>query len=120
MSGSSLFLTESEGGTLIVVPRKDVTGLAAYNVTTESESLVEQLEQSQYVGVVFDLQSAEYFGTYMLELMHAVWRHVRAGGGNMVLCNASDIGKEILRSSRLDTLWPICTTREEALQALAR
>ena len=40
MSVSTLFSTESEGTTLIVVPRENAGSLAAYNVAAESETLV--------------------------------------------------------------------------------
>jgi hypothetical protein len=51
--------------------------------------------------------------------MHVLWQKVRAGKGKMVLCNVSDVGREILHVSRFDTLWPICDSCEKALEAVA-
>jgi anti-sigma B factor antagonist len=35
------------------------------------------------------------------------------------LCGASDLAKELLRVTALDTLWAIYETREQALEAVA-
>ncbi len=36
----------------------------------------------------------------------------------MAFCNVSSHEQEVLRLTRLDTLWPICSTREQALDRL--
>ena len=50
----------------------------------------------------------------------SVWKTVRDGGGRMALCNVSAVGGEILRIAGFDTLWPICASREEALEAVKK
>jgi hypothetical protein len=36
----------------------------------------------------------------------------------MAFCNLSPQEKEILRLTKLDSLWPICGSREEAMQTV--
>jgi len=44
---------------------------------------------------------------------------VKSRGGELVLCGASELARELLRVTSLDTLWAIYDTREEALDAVA-
>ena len=38
--------------------------------------------------------------------------------GRMAFCNASEHEKEILKITKLDSLWDICATREESLRVV--
>ncbi|OHB73167.1 MAG: hypothetical protein A2V70_18100 [Planctomycetes bacterium RBG_13_63_9] len=109
---------ETEGNTLVVVPLGSVSSLAGESAKPELDSLLEQLEQGQIRNVVVDFLNVSYFGTIMLATMHTIWKRVRESGGKMALCNLSVVGHEILRISGFDTLWPICDSREEAMEAV--
>jgi hypothetical protein len=47
-----------------------------------------------------------------------LWRRVCERGGRMAFCNVSDHEREIMRVTRLDGLWPICPSRQEAIKAV--
>ena len=51
----------------------------------------------------------------MLEWLIALWRRVRKGNGRMAICGVSDVGHEILRTTRLDTIWQLRDTRDAAI-----
>ena len=119
MSSSKLFTAEVESETLIVVPVGSVSSLAGESVRPEVDELLQQLQQSQLKHVVIDLSEVSYFGTIMLGAMHMIWKRVREAGGNMALCNVSVVGCEVLRIAGFDTLWIICPSREEALDAVS-
>ena len=119
MTVPKTFDTESVGKTLVVRPLDCVGSLAGASLKAEMEGLLEQLRESGLRSVVIDLHRLPYFGTNLLEAMHMIWRPVRAQGGKMFLCNVSDVGREILRVSRFDTLWPIFASEEEALEETA-
>ena len=116
MSQSSIFETEIENATLIVATRGDVSTLASEDIHAELSDLLEDLKRSEVKHVVIDLKKAAYFGSSMLGAMNALWSRIRPNGGKMAICNVSPTGLEILQVSRFDTLWPICASREEALQ----
>jgi anti-anti-sigma factor len=82
------------------------------------DDLLAQLQQADVKNVVVDLGEVAYFGTTMLEAMHALWRCVRTADGKMALCRVSTMGCEVLRVSGFDALWPICASQEEALLAV--
>jgi anti-sigma B factor antagonist len=120
MSIPEIFATETEGDTLVVTPGRTAGGLTAATARDEAERLDGQIHALKLAHVVMDMENAEYFGTYMLELMHCLWRQVRGAGGKLVLCHVSEIGKEILHVARLDILWPSYASRTEALKAAQR
>jgi stage II sporulation protein AA (anti-sigma F factor antagonist) len=69
-------------------------------------------------NVVVDLCRTDYCGSTALGLIVRLWRRVRQNGGRMALCNLSEHEREIFAIAKLDSLWPICLSREDALQAI--
>lgn len=65
--------------------------------------------------LVLDLSGTQYIGSTFIELMVRAWKRLRQRGGNMVLCGVQPFCAEILRATKLDTLWEVVPTREEAL-----
>jgi len=116
MSQARIFDTEIQDATLIVAPRGNVSTLAGEDVHAELAGLLGMLQEAKVLHVVIDLEKASYFGSSMLGAMNAIWNRIRVQGGKMAVCNVSDTGLEILQISKFDTLWPICTSREEALK----
>ena len=120
MSISKAFDTDRTGRTLVLMPRGSVSSLAGEDVGSELNRLLEELCPPGPTNVVIDFAKAAYFGTVMLGAMHLIWRRVRDQQGKMALCNLSEMGREILRVSGVDVLWPICLTREEALEEIEK
>lgn len=116
MSRERIFDTEIEDKTLIVAPRGKVSTLAGEEVNIELGQLLRQLQEADCKNVVIDLEKASYFGSSMLGALNAMWNRVRSGGGRMAICNVSEVGLEILHVSKFDTLWPICSSRQEAIE----
>jgi anti-anti-sigma factor len=115
-----VFRTERVGGALVVVPACSVGSLAAEEVKPELRLLLAQLDDPGVLHAVVDLEHVAYFGTSMLEVMHAVWRRLRDRGGRLAVCGVSGVGREVLRVSRFDTLWEIHDSRQAALEAVSR
>jgi len=46
------------------------------------------------------------------------WMRVRRQNERMAFCNVSGHEKEILQFTQLSHLWPICSSRTEALKAV--
>jgi anti-anti-sigma factor len=118
MSTRRLLGWERQGDVLIVTPLESVSTLDSWNIRNELDAILESLRQHEVRHVIVDLSRAEYFGTCLLEAMHALWRLARTGGGKMALCNLTPTGREILVTVKLDKLWPICASQTEALEAL--
>jgi anti-anti-sigma factor len=120
MSLAKIFEVRTEGSTLIVISLGSAGSLVAgEEMGLELAGLLERIEQSDIRHAVVDLEQSAYFGTSMLQVMAAVWKRVRARGGKMAVCNVSDTGREILHVTRFDTLWPLCASQQEALEAVS-
>lgn len=111
----STFITEIEDETLILIPQTSISSLARGDVGTELAEVLEQIRRQRVRHVVIDLGKVDYFGSLMLAMMHALYKSVCTNGGTVVLCNVSDVGREVLHASRFDTLWTICPSRSDAL-----
>ena len=69
--------------------------------------------------MVLDLSGTRYIGSTFIELMVRAWKRLRQRGGNMVLCGVQPFCAEVLQTTRLDTLWEVTATREEAVARAA-
>ena len=56
----------------------------------------------------------------MLYLLSVLWKRIAAMGGKLVLCNLSSVGKQVIKTSKLDSIWAISPSREEALASMQR
>jgi len=45
-----------------------------------------------------------------------MWQQISERGGMMAICNVSEMEREVLHVTRFDTLWPVCGSREDALE----
>lgn len=111
-----IFDARIEGDTLVVQSLDSAGSLIGEEVAFELSGLLDQFEQAHLRNAVIDLHNSPYFGTSILQVMTALWKRVRARGGKMTVCGLSDTGLEILQVTRFDTLWPICSSQEEALK----
>jgi anti-anti-sigma factor len=116
---SKLFQIEWEGETMIVVPVISLSELEAERVEQEAPVLADLVDQHNASNVVIDFCKTDYFGSDALYLLIRVWRRVRARDGQMVLCNLSEHEIDILRTTKLNEIWPIADTREQALAKIA-
>lgn len=110
---------ERQERSLIVMPPESINTVAWQRILVDIDDFLATVRKDGVRHVVVDLQNAEYAGTWMLQFIHLLWRHVRLGGGNLVVCNVSDVGREILAKAKLDTVWSVHASREDAM-AMAR
>ena len=112
------FQIQWHGDAVVVTP----TG----NIETMSWDLIEQaanlvmapLADQKVPLVVFDLSEVGYFGLVFLALILRCHKFVKSRGGELVLCGASKMARELLRITALDTLWAIYDDRESAFDAI--
>ena len=70
--------------------------------------------------VLFDLSNVLFFGSTFIELVFRVWHRLNSEtDSHFALCGVSDYCLEVLQVTHLDQLWPIHTTRSEAIEGMA-
>ncbi|MDR3638258.1 MAG: STAS domain-containing protein [Isosphaeraceae bacterium] len=83
-----------------------------------AELIMAPIRDQDGVLVVFDLSTVDYFGSMFLALLIRCWKLALGRGGTMALAGVSERAKELLRLTSLDIVWPIYSTRREAMEAL--
>ena len=84
-----------------------------------SKFLLGLTEGTNGMRLVVDLSHTEFFGSAFLGILFRVWNRVTTSGGIFALCSLRSHCQEVIRTARLDTLWPIYSTREEAVRGSA-
>ena len=120
MTAPRYFKVEQSGDTLIFSAIDAIGGLVEDEARVEWDALLEQLSEQGATSAVMDLGALDYFGSIVLELMVVLWKRVSAQGGKLAVCNVSDVGLEILKTAKFDTIWPIVRSRDDALEAIGQ
>jgi len=68
--------------------------------------------------VVLDLSATNYIGSALIELLLRAWKRLSERGGTMVLCGVQPFCADVLRVTRLETLWQTFDTRDQAVEAV--
>ena len=112
------FEIEWHGGVVVVIPAKSVESLNWDLVEQAADVIMEPLATSEVPLVVVDLKDVGYFGSVFLALLLRCHKFLKRRGGELVLCGANDMARELLKITALDTIWAIYDTRKEAMQAI--
>jgi anti-anti-sigma factor len=118
MNAQEIISVQRSREALIFTPSRDIGAFADAQVEEEMLELLEQIGTSGVRHLVIDFEACPYFGSTMLRAMARFWRRLSEFGGRMALCNVTSEGAEVLRVTKLDTIWPICPSVREALVAV--
>ncbi len=118
MISTKVFRVSTVDGVLLVELLGVVSSLADDSITRELDSVRERLRTGGFHDVVIDLGQVAYFGSSMLEAIRTLWNELTPRNGRLILCNASEVGREVLQVAKFDHLWPLVAARDEAIQLL--
>jgi anti-anti-sigma factor len=117
MEQGPVFSISQDGGVLIIAPQRNVASLAEAEAEAQMAAVLGLLAPDGPRNVVVDFSAVAYFGSSILEALLRVWNRIRPDG-RMALCGLSEVGEEIVRLAKFDTLWDIHPTRRAALAAV--
>ena len=112
------FKLEWHGNTVVITPASNVEAMSWELIEQAAEIVMEPIRTQNSPMVVVDLSQVSYFGSVFLALLLRCHTAVKNRGGELVLCGASKMARELLKITALDTLWAIYDTKEEALDAV--
>jgi len=118
MSPSGDFVVEEGEGTLVITLGPRVSALDNTSLLERRSALAEAIQSTTASAVIIDFSQVGYFGSLLLDTLCVLWKQVRERSGAMALCNLSEVSKEILTRSKLNSLWPIYSSRHDAIQGL--
>ncbi|HUQ70936.1 MAG TPA: STAS domain-containing protein [Planctomycetaceae bacterium] len=117
-SPSDNFQLEWRGDTMVITPAANVEGMSWDLIEQAADIVMAPLKAHPSPMVVIDLSQVSYFGSVFLALLLRCHTAVKSRGGEMVLCGASKMARELLKITALDTLWALYETKDEALEAV--
>jgi anti-anti-sigma factor len=112
---AGVFDIEFEGETAIVIPRGDLRELDYQQIEESGSEVLSLVARGAVRNVVMDFHKTDYFGSTALGFFVRLWRVARNRNGRMALCNVSEHEGDILRVTELGAVWPISSSRAEAL-----
>jgi anti-anti-sigma factor len=112
------FRIEWHGDTMVITPASNVESMNWELIEQAAEIVMAPLKSRPSTMVVVDLSEVNYFGSVFLALLLRCHTAVKSRGGELVICGASKMARELLKITALDTLWAIYDTKEEALEAV--
>ena len=112
------FRLEWHGNTMVITPAANVESMNWELIEQAAEIVMSPLKKHSSPMVVVDLSEVNYFGSVFLALLLRCHTAVKSRGGELVICGASKMARELLKITALDTLWAIYETKEEALDAV--
>jgi anti-anti-sigma regulatory factor len=114
---AKLFEVEQAGAIVVIIPQADLSEFAFQQLEAEASEVLGMLDQIGAKSVVIDCCKSTYFGSVAMAFFMKLWLRVRRCSGRMAFCNMSDHEKEILHITKADSLWSMCSSRKEALEA---
>lgn len=118
MTAMTTFDAAWDGNVLVWNCHGPLSSLTEADPTRCLEPHRRRLADPETAGIVVDLGETPYVGSLMLESLRLVWNELSAHGKTMALCNVQEVARDILRLARFDVLWPICDTRQQAIDSV--
>ena len=110
--------SDSYGPTRVVHLGKAYDSLNESTVDRVERFLLQTADQPEAKNLVVDLSHTQYFGSRFIEALFRAHNRMKRKGGKFALSGLQPYPGEVIRISRLDTVWPIFPNAEAAVQAL--
>lgn len=118
MSLHHFLSSEAIGDVLMLELQDTISNMPDHTILNELETIRQQRRDIHCTKLVFDLAKAQFFGSTLLELIRVIWNDLSAMNGQLVLCNPSAFGREVLEIAKFHQIWPLVDSREAALELL--
>ncbi len=120
MEINGTFQIEQQDDTVILIPLVDLGELEYERIQTDAQTVFQRLAKAHAKNVVVDFCKTDYYGSTALGFFVRLWKRAKTQGGHMAFSNVSPLEREILEVTKLDTLWSICGSRDEAVAAVKK
>lgn len=117
-SSQKLFEIARRDDIAVITATRDLSEFVYEALESEASDVLALLKDGRCRSVVVDLSQAEYCGSTALGLFLKLWKQTRANHGKMSFWGLSANEEEVFATMKLDSLWPLCKTLDEALQAV--
>jgi anti-anti-sigma factor len=112
--------SEQQGNVLVITPLFTQATFSEPQSASQWNEVEQQLDAPTTEQVIVDLGEIPYFGSTVLEWITQLWKRIKVKGGRLALVRPSKMGREVINVTRLDRLWGIFDTRDQAFSWLAK
>ncbi len=102
----------------IIIPSPEVEQLPESLMQPAAQMLLTPMKDDPPMHLIVDLTGVRYFGSAFIAFLLRCHLPVKQQGGELVLAGVNDRVRELLKTTALDTLWALYSTRREAMDAL--
>jgi anti-anti-sigma factor len=113
---ADVFQVERNTDTVILIPAVNLSELEYDEAAMQQVYIL--FNDESIKNLIIDFHRCDYFGSTALGFFVRLWKKIQERKGRMCFCNLSEHESEILRITRLDELWEVRTTRDEAVKAI--
>jgi anti-anti-sigma factor len=111
-------VSRQQGATVVALDRT-YDALDPPSIEGLSQVLLGEAERIDPPWLVLDFTNTEYISSTALEVIVHAWKRLSTREGRMALCNLNDFCAEVLHITRLDHIWHVAATRDEAVAWVA-
>jgi anti-sigma B factor antagonist len=112
------FQVKRHGDMAVIVPSPEVENLPDTVINTAAAMVLAPLKVDPPTNLIIDLTNVRYFGSAFITFLLRCHLPMKQQGGELVLAGVNDRVRELLKTTALDTLWALYSTRQEAMDAL--
>jgi len=117
-SSPKLFEISRQDDIAIVTATSNLSEFVFEALESQAADVLALLKDGQCRSVIVDLSRTDYCGSTALGLFLKLWKQTRINNGKMSFCGLSANEEEVFATMKLDSLWPLCKTLDEALDAV--
>ncbi len=114
---SGLTVSTTDGATVVEMTHRKI--LDEINISRIGERLNAIVAESDTPKLVLDFENVSHMSSSALGMLITVHKHVREKDGSLWLCNIQPSIYEVFVITRLNEIFQIAKSRQEALEQLA-
>ena len=107
--------SEQSNGVTIAMIGAELDTIDENALARASKFLLGLAADEQMTKLVIDLSETTFFGSGLLAIILRVYSRLQTRKGRIALCGLRPHCREVLATTRLDTLWPVYETRTQAI-----
>ncbi|RCS40558.1 anti-sigma factor antagonist [Bremerella cremea] len=88
------------------------------NLGNVVQQIVEVVKHASPPLVVIDLAQTKSIGAFFIQFLIRIWKLIKKRGGHLVIAGINDDCLDVLKRSKIESLWQRYPNREQAMVAL--
>ena len=109
-----------QGGATVIEVDPEYDSLDEPKIEAFCDLLLRAVAAAEIPALVIDLSRTRFIGSSFLGVLMRAWKRLRDRDGRMAICCVPTNCAEVLRVSKLDSVWNIYATREEAVREVVQ